>query len=79
MNPELDPIITSKLDDFRSRRRNLILLRGLCSGVLSFLGTFVLIALIDYLTEGRMSVDLRGGLSLVGYSIILVMLWQTCI
>ena len=59
MNTELDPIIAGKLDDFRTRRRNLILLRGLCSGVLSFLGTFVLIALLDYLSEGRMSETLK--------------------
>ena len=72
MNTELDPIITRKLDDFRLRRRNLILLRGLCSGVLSFLGTFVLIALIDYLTEGRMSGDLRSGLSIIGYCLVII-------
>ena len=79
MNTELDPIITRKLDDFRSRRRNLILLRGLCSGILSFLGTFVLIALIDYLTEGRMPSELRSGLSIVGYCLVTVLLWKTCI
>ena len=79
MNTKLDPIITRKLNDFRTRRRNLILLRGLCSGVLSFLGTFVLIALIDYLTEGRMSVDTRTGLSIIGYCLVLVLLWKTCL
>lgn len=79
MNTELDPIITRKLDDFRLRRRNLILLRGLCSGVLSFLGTFVLIALIDYLTEGRMSGDLRSGLSFIGYFLVIALLWKTCV
>ena len=79
MNTELDPIITRKLNDFRTRRRNLILLRGLCSGVLSFLGTFVLIALIDYLTEGRMSGDLRSGLSIVGYCLVFILIWKTCI
>jgi hypothetical protein len=79
MNTKLDPIITRKLDDFRTRRRNLILLRGLCSGVLSFLGTFVLIALIDYLTEGRMTGDTRTGLSVIGYCLVLVLLWKTCL
>ena len=79
MNPELDPIIKSKLEDFRARRKNLIILRGLCSGILSFLGTFVLIALLDYLTQGRMSADLRSGLSLFGYLIVLGMVWRTCI
>jgi hypothetical protein len=79
MNPKLDPIITRKLNDFRSRRRNLILLRGLCSGTLSFLGTFVLIALLDYLTQGRISGDFRSGLSIIGYCIVLVTVWKTCI
>ncbi len=79
MNTNLDPIIVKKLDDFRSRRRNLILLRGLCSGILSFLGTFVLIALIDYLTRGRMSEDLRSGLSILGYCLVLILFWKTCL
>ena len=79
MNTELDPIIARKLDDFRTRRRNLILLRGLCSGVLSFLGTFVLIALLDYLSEGRMSGELRSWLSIVGYCLVLVLIWKTCL
>src|SRR6056300_1501002 len=79
MNPKLDPIITRKLNDFRSRRRNLILLRGLCSGTLSFLGVFVLIALLDYLTQGRISGDFRSGLSIIGYCIVLVTVWKTCI
>ena len=79
MNTELDPIITRKLNDFRKRRRNLILLRGLCSGVLSFLGTFVLIALLDYLSEGRMSADLRSGLSTAGYCLVIILMWKTCI
>jgi hypothetical protein len=79
MNTELDPIIAGKLDDFRTRRRNLILLRGLCSGVLSFLGTFVLIALLDYLSEGRMSGELRSWLSIVGYCLVLVLIWKTCL
>ena len=79
MNTELDPIIIRKLNDFRKRRRNLILLRGLCSGVLSFLGTFVLIALLDYLSEGRMSADLRSGLSTAGYCLVIILMWKTCI
>ena len=79
MNPKLDPIINRKLNDFRSRRRNLILLRGLCSGTFSFLGAFVLIALLDYLTQGRISGDFRSGLSIIGYCIVLVTVWKTCI
>lgn len=79
MNPNLDPIVAGKIDDFRIRRRNLILLRGLCSGVLSFLGTFVLIALLDYLSGARMSSDLRIGLSIAGYIFVFYMVWKTSI
>jgi hypothetical protein len=79
MNPKLDPIITRKLDDFRVRRRNLILLRGLCSGVLSFLATFVLIALLDYFSEARITNEIRSGLSIAGYVFVFGMIWQTCI
>ena len=51
MNQNLDPIISRKLSDFRTQR-NLILLRGLCSGILSSRSLYV-IALIDYLSQAR--------------------------
>ena len=79
MNPKLDPTIARKLNDFRERRRNLILLRGFCSGVLSFLGTFVIIALIDYVSQARMNNEMRSGLSIAGYIFVAGVVWYTCL
>ncbi|MFL2912912.1 MAG: hypothetical protein ACJZ5X_05585 [Opitutales bacterium] len=79
MNQKLDPVISRKLDDFRIRRRNLILLRGLCTAILCFFGAFVLIALIDYLSEARMGNDLRQVLSIAGYAFVFLMVWKTSI
>ena len=44
MSVQVDPIILSKLEEFRKRRRNLIILRGLCSAVVSLLAVFTVIA-----------------------------------
>ena len=49
MSVQVDPIILQKLEDFRRRRRNLIILRGLCSLVISLLAVFTAIAVIDYI------------------------------
>ena len=79
MNQKLDPVISRKFDDFRIRRRNLILLRGLCTAILCFFGAFVLIALIDYLSEARMGNDLRQVLSIAGYAFVFLMVWKSSI
>ncbi|MEC8355187.1 MAG: hypothetical protein VXZ37_01085 [Verrucomicrobiota bacterium] len=79
MNQKLDPVISHKLDDFRIRRRNLTLLRGLCTAILCFFGAFVLIALIDYLSEARMGNELRQVLSIAGYAFVFLMVWKTSI
>ncbi|MEC8044303.1 MAG: hypothetical protein VX130_06910, partial [Verrucomicrobiota bacterium] len=79
MNQNLDPIISRKLSDFRTRRRNLILLRGLCSGILSFLGAFIVIALIDYLSQARIQNEYRSWLSIAGYIFVFGVIWQTCL
>ena len=79
MNQKLDPVISRKLDDFRIRRRNLILLRGLCTAIFCFFGAFILIALIDYLSEARMENKLRQVLSIAGYAFVSLMVWKSCI
>ena len=79
MNQKLDPVISRKLDDFRIRRRNLILLRGLCTAILCFFSAFILIALIDYLSEARMENKLRQVLSIAGYAFVSLMVWKSCI
>lgn len=79
MNSKIDPVVENKLNDFRIRRRNLILLRGFCSGILSFLGAFVIIALIDYLSNARLDNEVRSGLTFTGYAFVILVLWQTCV
>jgi hypothetical protein len=53
MNVNTDPVILKKLEDFRVRRRNLILLRGICTGFVTLILTFTTIALIDFATQAR--------------------------
>ena len=78
MSVQLDPIISQKLEDFRQRRRNLIILRGLCTAVVTLLGVFSAIALADYLTQARMPDELRTTLSYSGYAIVVIAVWRTC-
>ena len=63
MRVEIDPIIVKKLDDFGRRRRNLIILRGLCSLIVSLLGVFTVIAVIDYFSQGHLPDQVRTGAS----------------
>ena len=76
MSVQVDPIILSKLEEFRKRRRNLIVLRGLCSAVVSLLAFFTVIAVADYLVG--MSENLRYALTIGGYFLVLFMVWRTC-
>ena len=77
MSVQLDPIIAQKLEDFRRRRRNLIILRGICTAIVTLLGVFSSIALADYLTQARMPDELRTTLSYLGYAIVLIAVWRT--
>ncbi|SVD76038.1 uncharacterized protein METZ01_LOCUS428892, partial [marine metagenome] len=78
MSVQLDPIISQKLEDFRQRRRNLIILRGICTAVVTLLGVFSAIAIADYLTQARMPDELRTTLSYSGYAIVVIAVWRTC-
>ena len=78
MSVQLDPIIAQKLEDFRRRRRNLIILRGICSAVVTLLGVFSAIAIADYLTQARMPDELRSTLSYLGYTVVVIAVWRTC-
>jgi hypothetical protein len=77
MNVTTDPLILKKLEDFRVRRRNLILLRGICTGFVTLILTFTTIALIDFATQARMPDDLRTGLSIIGYAVVIWAVWKT--
>jgi hypothetical protein len=78
MSVQLDPIIASKLEDFRRRRRNLIILRGICTAIVTLLGVFSSIAILDYITEARMPDELRTTFSYLGYTIVVISVWRTC-
>ena len=77
MNVTTDPLILKKLEAFRVRRRNLILLRGICTGFVTLVLTFSTIALIDFATQARMPDELRTGLSILGYAIVVWAVWRT--
>ena len=77
MNVNTDPVILKKLEDFRVRRRNLILLRGICTGFVTLILTFTTIALIDFTTQARMPDYLRTGLSILGYGFVIWAVWKT--
>ena len=77
MNVSTDPVILKKLEDFRVRRRNLILLRGICTGFVTLILTFTTIALIDFATQARMPDEFRTGLSILGYAIVIWSVWKT--
>ena len=77
MNVSTDPIILEKLEDFRVRRRNLILLRGLCTGFVTLFIVFSTIALIDFSTQARIPDDLRTSLSVLGYLLVIASVWRT--
>ncbi len=49
MSVSLNPITQQKLDQFDRRRRRLVLTRGICSGLVSFLLLMTLIATADWL------------------------------
>ena len=78
MSVQLDPIIAQKLEDFRRRRRNLIVLRGICTAIVTSLAVFSSIAIADYLTQARMPDGLRTTLSYLGYAIVVIAVWRTC-
>ena len=72
MSVQLDPIIAEKLEDFRRRRRNLIILRGICTAIVTLLGVFSTIAIADYLSQARMPDELRTTLSYAGYAVVVL-------
>ncbi|MDH3584247.1 MAG: hypothetical protein OER86_08530, partial [Phycisphaerae bacterium] len=74
---DVDPVTTRKLREFGSRRRRLIVLRGVCAAVISLIAVMSLIALVDYLFI--LTDQTRWILSVVGYLIVAVVVWRTCV
>jgi hypothetical protein len=75
MSTVLDPTVANKLRHFGRRRFQLLVLRGICAAIVTFLLCMAIVALIDWywvLTE-----RLRWGLSGAGYFVTLVVVWMT--
>jgi len=77
MSSELDPFIRAKLVAFRARFRGLVFVRGLCSGLLAFLGGLLILSLSDYLIvmADRTRYALSGGM----YLATIMVTWLVCI
>ncbi len=77
MASELDPFIRAKLLAFRARFRGLVFVRGLCSGLLAFLGGLLILSLFDYfiVMEDRARHALSGGM----YLATIIVTWLVCI
>ena len=56
----------------------LIILRGICTAIVTLLGVFSTIAIADYLSQARMPDELRTTLSYAGYAVVVLAVWRTC-
>jgi len=77
MSVNLDPIVANKLRQFGRRRMWLIVARGLCAGLVTFLICVSIVAAIDW--YWLLSDQLRWGLSLAIYLPVVVIVWMTCL
>jgi len=77
MSITLDPIVSNKLRHFARRRVWLIVARGICAGLVTFLLCTAVVAAIDWywlLTD-----QTRWGLSAAIYLPVVVVVWVTCL
>ena len=77
MSIRLDPVTVEKLEQFARRRRRLVLTRGICSAVVSFLLLMSLVALADLVWI--LSDTVRWSLSGLGYAGVFLVVWRTCL
>ncbi|MEJ7592523.1 MAG: hypothetical protein WKF77_13305 [Planctomycetaceae bacterium] len=77
MSITLDPIVSSKLRHFARRRLWLIVARGLCAGVVTFLLCLAIVAAIDW--YWLLSDYVRWSLSGAVYMAVVVAVWMTCL
>ncbi len=73
----LDPIVGQKLIQFKRRRVQLLVARGISVGLLSFLIVFSLVALVDW--YWLLSDSLRWTLTVFSYSFVAATVWFACI
>lgn len=75
MSTALDPTVANKLRHFGRRRFQLLVMRGICAAVVTFLLCMAIVAVIDWywvLTE-----EMRWSLSGAGYFVTLAVVWMT--
>src|SRR6185436_12361231 len=77
MPAQLDPLIEQQLLAFGRRWRRLVLLRGVCGGVITLLGMMTLVAFADWVF--LMPEGLRWGLSATGYLATVLVVWFVCL
>jgi hypothetical protein len=77
MSVSLNPVTQQKLDQFERRRRQLVLTRGVCAGLFSFLLMMTLIATADWLWV--LPGSARWTMSLAGYLGTGLVVWLTCL
>lgn len=73
----LDPGVAAKLQQFSRRRFQLLIVRGLCAGVVTFLVCIAIVAFIDW--YWLLSEQTRWLLSGSAYAITLTVVWMTCL
>lgn len=77
MSVNLAPVVAKKLAQFRRRRFMLILARGLCSGIITFLICFAIVSAIDW--YWLLDDQVRWYLSGAAYVCVAIAVWVTCL
>ncbi len=77
MSAALDPLIAEKLAAFGRRWRRLVILRGICGGVITLLGAMTVVAFVDLLI--LLPDAARWALSALGYAATGAVVWFTCL
>lgn len=77
MSITLDPIVSNKLRQFARRRMWLIVARGICAGLVTFLLCTAIVAAIDW--YWLLGDQVRWGLSAAIYLPVVVVVWMTCV
>ena len=72
----LDPTVVSKLRQFSRRRFRMILLRGACAGIVTFVACMAVVAFLDW--GWILGDSVRQGLSAAAYFITAAVVWFVC-
>jgi len=77
MPAELNPVIRQKLEEFSQRWQGMILLRGVCEGLVVLLVSMTVVALLDWCFI--LPDAIRWTLSGLGYAATLGVVWWNCL